>query len=427
MTIKKWILAIMLLPMAATAQTLQQCQQAAERNYPLIKQYDLIVQTTDLTVDNIAKGWLPQVTASAQATLQSDVTAFPEAMKALYQQAGITIEGMKRDQYRVGIDLQQTIYDGGAIKNQMEVARSQGQVQARLTEVTLYQVRQRVNEMYFALLLLNEQIQLNNDLMTLLNANEMKLQTMYEKGTAAQSDYLNVKAERLGVQQQLEGLLMQRSTLERIMTTFCGITVSQVVKPEAIAVAHDLAIERPELRLFDAQLRLADAQERALNAGLMPRLGLFAQGYYGYPGMNLFKDMMRRRLSLNGLVGVRLTWNMGALYTRRNDKNKLQLSRQTIENNREVFLFNTLMEQTKHHENIERYRSILLRDDEIIALRGRVRFSTESKLEHGIIDIYGLLREINNENTARQQKSVHEIEMLKEIYDLQITTNNIAR
>ena len=158
------LLILAVLSLAVQAQTLEQCQQAAERNYPLIRQYGLIEKTTALTVANIQKGWLPQVSAMAQATLQSDVTAFPDEMQQMYRQMGINMEGLKKDQYRVGIDVQQTVYDGGAISSQKEIARMQGEVLAAQNDVNLYAVRQRVNEMYFGLLLIDEQIKLNQDL-----------------------------------------------------------------------------------------------------------------------------------------------------------------------------------------------------------------------------------------------------------------------
>ena len=180
---------------------------------------------------------------------------------------------------------------------------------------------------------------------------------------------------------------------------------------------------RPELRLFDAQLRLADTQEKALDAALKPRLGVFAQGYYGYPGLNMFEDMMSRKWSLNGIIGARLTWNIGALYTRKNDKAKLQLQREVTESNRDVFLFNNNLEQIQQNENIARYQQLMADDEEIITLRSAVRKAAESKLSHGIIDVNDLVREINAENAARAQQSIHEIEMLKEMYDLIFTRN----
>ena len=416
---KIWIL--MMLPAMAQAQTLEECQRAAEQNYPLIRQYGLIEKTTSLNVANIQKGWLPQVTASAQATLQTDVTAFPDKLQTVFQQTGITMDGLKKDQYRVGIDVQQTVYDAGNIKSQKEIARRQGELQSRQNEVTMYNVRKSVNEMYFSLLLVDEQIRLNADLQTVLEGNEKKLAAMLKGGTASESDWQNVKAERLNVVQKMTGLQSQRTALARMLSIFCGIEVNGLVKPEMPENMPPSINLRPELKALDAQLRLTDAQEKALDAAMMPRLGVFAQGYYGYPGYNMFEDMMSHKFSWNGMIGARLTWNIGALYTRKNDKAKLQVQRETTEVNRERFLFDNNLEQIEQNENISRYRQMMTDDEEIISLRSSIRKAAESKLAHGIIDVNDLVREINSENKARVEQCIHEIEMLKEIYDLKIT------
>ena len=423
---RKIMLSLVMLPTAIMAQTLEECQQAAERNYPLIKQYGLIEKTTQLTVANIQKGWLPQVSASAQATYQSDVMSWPDQMKTMMTGMGTDMKGLTKDQYRVGIDVNQTLFDGGVISSQKAIARQQGKVQEAQTEVQLYNVRKRVNEMYFSLLMLDEQIVLNHDMQELLAGNERKLQAMMKSGTAAESDWQSVKAERLKVVQHATSLESQKRMLTMMLSTFCGIETNNIQKPLVKAENGELMSEshRPELRALDAQIGLLNAQEKALNAALMPKLGVFAQGYYGYPGLNMFEDMMSHKWSLNGIIGARLTWNIGALYTRKNDKAKLQLQRDLTESNREVFLFNNRMEQLQQSEEISRYKQLMNDDAEIISLRAAVRKAAESKLSHGIIDVNDLLREINQENAARVQHSMHEIEMLKEIYDNKITTNN---
>jgi outer membrane protein TolC len=420
---KKLFLALTMLPMLALGQTLEECQQAAEKNYPLIQQYGLIEKTTELTVSNIQKGWFPQVSVSVQATYQSDVTAWPGEMKTMMTGMGIDMKGLTKDQYRVGIDVQQTIYDGGVIGSQKRIAREEGKVQAAQNEVNIYNVRKRVNEMYFSLLLIDEQIKLNSDLQTLLAGNERKLESMTKRGTAAESDLLNVKAERLNVVQKATELASQKQMLLRMLSTFCGMEVREVRKPLMKADGGGMMAEnrRPELKALDAQIGLLNAQEKALDAMLMPKVGVFAQGFYGYPGLNMFEDMMRHKWSLNGIIGARVTWNIGALYTRKNDKAKLQLQRDMTENNREVFLFNNNLEQIQQNENIARYRQLMANDEEIISLRSAVRKAAESKLAHGIIDVNDLVREINQEHAAYVQQSVHEIEMLKEIYDNKYT------
>ena len=415
-------LALIILSSGSWAQTLEECQQAAEKNYPLIKQYGLIAKTTQLTVKNIQKGWLPQVTASAQATYQSAVTAWPESMQSIYQQMGLNMKGLRKDQYKIGVDLQQTIYDGGAISSQRNIAQQEGKVQEAQTETNLYQVRRRVNEMYFSLLLLNEQIQLNEDVKALLQSSEKKLFAMVKGGTAATSDLDNVRAERLSVEQQNENLKQQKLMLQRMLSVFCGLEVNNTQKPAPIQIASSVN-NRPEMRLYNSQLELTEAKEKALDTQLRPKLGLFAQGFYGYPGLNMFEDMMNRKWSLNGIVGVKLSWNVSAFYTHKNDKARLSAQREMIENAREVFLFNNKLEEIQQSENISRYQTMMKSNDEIIVLRTNVRKAAESKLAHGIIDVISLLREINNENAAKTQQSIHEIDMLKEMYNLKYTNN----
>ena len=421
---KKKIISFALIMMATViqAQTLEECQLAAEKNYPMIKQYDLISQTTQLTVRNIQKGWLPQIAIAAQATYQSDVTSWPESMKAMFQQLGINMKGLSKDQYKIGIDLQQTIYDGGTISSLRSVARQEEKVQKAQVETNLYQVRKRVNEMYFSLLLLNEQIKLNDDVKALLLSSEKKLASMLKGGTIATSDFENIRAERLSVEQQNESLKSQQQMLQHLLSTFCGIKVSNVQKPAPFETTISTN-KRPEILLFDNQLQLSSIKEKALNSQVRPKLGIFAQGFYSYPGLNIFEDMMNRKWSLNGMVGVKLSWNIGALYSLKNDKAKLRLQREMTENAREIFFFNNQLEEIQQNENIKRYHTMKQTDDEIIMLRTNIRKAAESKLSHGIIDINNLLREINNENAAKIQQTIHDIEMLKEMYNLKYTNN----
>lgn len=407
---------------AVRAQSLEECRQAAEHNYPIIRQYDLIARTTELTVRNIQKAWFPQISVTAQGSYQNKVTAWPENLQGMFAQMGIQLQGLSRDQYKVGIDVRQTLFDGGTIGSRREIARGEGAVQAAQTEVDLYKIGQRVHEMYFGLLLLDEQLRLNADVNALLRSNEAQLAAMLKGGTASAGDFENVKAERLSAEQQQTELLSQRQTLQRLLSLFCGIPVDSIRRP-AVPNLPSGENKRPELRLFDRRLQLTAAQEKAVDAQLLPQLGLFAQGYYGNPGLNLFEDMMKRRWSWNGIAGLKLTWNLSALYTHRNEKSKLRVQRELIENARQQFLFNNRLDETQQSENVRRFRAIAQRDGEIIALRTAVRKAAESKLAHGIIDVNGLLREINKENAAKTQQAIHEIDMLKAMYDQKFSHN----
>lgn len=417
------IIALTALASHARTVTLDECQRLARDNYPLIRQYDLIRQTTDFTVSNISKGWLPQISAMAQATYQSDIMTLPAPLQNILSAQGIASGELRKDQYRIGVDINQTVYDGCLISGQKKVARLEGEVQSAKTTADLYAIRERINELYFGILLLDNKIELNKDLQKLLQSNLDKLGSMLDHGVAMRSDVSSVKAEKLQARQQATELESSRKSLIDMLEVFTGTEISGLAMPPAVAVATGVN-NRPELQLFDTQIRLADARERLLNAGVLPRLSLFAQGFYGYPGYDQFDAMFDHSWKLDGMVGIRLSWNIGALYTRKNDRSKLSASRGLTEAARETFLFNSRLLEIQRTEGISKYSRLIADDREIVELRSDVRRAAESKLEHGIIDTDNLLREITRENQARVDLSTHTILMLKETYGLKYTTNN---
>lgn len=410
------------LPMMAAAQTLtlDACQQQAADHYPLTRRYGLIAGTTAVALEDIGTAWLPQVNAYAQATIQDKVVELPDALTATMRQGGLSMEGLNRSQYKVGVDVSQTLYDGGSIARSREMARRQGDVATAQNEVSLYAVRKRVNELYFGVLLTDELLRLNTDRCELLRANERQVESMLKGGIAMECDYHALKAERLTAEQAATELKSQRQQLLRQLAILTGTAVEAVVRPPMIE-PETTGCNRPELRLADARLLLTDAEEKALQSGLLPRVNIFASGYYGYPGYNMYGDMLRHRPSLNGMVGIRISWNISGLYTRKTDKARLQLQRASAENERETFLLNNRIEQLAEEEETARYRQLLDADDAIIELRGKVRRSYESKLRHGIIETTSLLQEINKENGARTARSTHEVQLLKSLYDRKYT------
>ncbi len=411
--------------LVSVAQTLtyDEAQRLAKENYPLIKRYGLISQTEQLTLSNISKGWLPQVSAHANATYQSDVMSLPEAMEQLMASYGSDVLGLKKDHYDVGISVSQQVYDGGAISAQRRVTKAQTKVDEAQNDVDLYAVRESVDEIFFSILLTDERLDLNKEHQILLESNEDKLRKMAGGGVATLADADAVKAERLTARQQQTQLESTRRALLQVLSIYVGQDVDGVERPsepESLSLGGgDMAMgNRPELELFNQRLALADAQEKALKSGLLPKLGVFAEGFYGYPGYNTFEDMLSHDWSWNGMIGAKLTWDIGSLYTNSNDKRKIAAQRQDIETARETFLFNTRLQSANESETIRGYRDMIAEDDDIIALRRGVRQSAEAKLNHGIVDVNDLLQEINRENQALINKSTHEVEMLQHIYSL---------
>ena len=413
---KRFLLMLGLsLALTTRGETLEECRQLAGQNYPLVARYDLIRQTEQFTLSNIARSWLPQIGLAAQATYQSAVTELPEALQSILSAQGMSVRGLNPLQYRGSLDVQQTLYDGGMSQASRNVARAQTAVEEARNDVELYKVRERVNDLYFGWLLVEERLQLNESLLTLLSANVDRIEALYRHGIAMGSDVDLLRAEMAGVSQQRTELEASRTSLRQVLSLFCGRDITQVVKPDRLLPTQGV---RPELTLFDQQLQLIDAREKSLRAQLRPRLGLFAQGYYGYTGLDMYRDMFHRSPTLNGLVGARLSWNLSSLYTHRNDRSRLQLGRQEVEAARQTFLFNQSLLSTQEQQNIARYQQLMAQDEEIVQLRRSVRQAAEAKLQGGIIDTSNLLQELTREHQAAINQSLHEVEYLKAIYEL---------
>lgn len=420
-------IALMLLAAASMitlhGQTLDECRRLAREHYPEIRQYDLIALTEQYDLSNAARAWIPQVTLSGQASWQSDTPTFPGALGEILASRGLQMEGIRREQYRAAIDVSQTIWDGGHSRATKELAQAEAAEERLRTEVDLYALQSRVDDLYFGILLLDERLTQTTVQISLLESNLARMRSCVANGTATKSDADAIEAELLTVRQTLEQIEASRASYGRMLEIFIGqpLAAEGLERPDEPALG-DVPL-RPELALFEAQAQRIDVRRKALNSALMPRFSAFAQGYYGYPGQDMFQSMRSSDGTLNALVGVRMSWNIGALYTRRNDLGKLRTARQQIDIQRDIFHFNTRLQTTREEGEIARLRKAVASDTRIVELRRAVRVAAESQLENGVIDTTDLLRKITDETTAALNRSTHEIELLQTLYQLKHTLN----
>lgn len=423
---KRWVvigLLGVLIGVPSWAQTLEECQQLACDHYPEIRQYDLIRQSKQYDLSNAARSWLPQVSFSAQATWQNRVPEFPSALSGMLEQAGVSLRGLDKDQYKVALEVNQTIWDGGQSQADRRVIEATADEHRQATEVDLYAVKGRVNDLYFGILLLEERLGQTDLTIALLQSNLDKVRSLVTNGVAMQTDADAVEAELLSVQQQRVQIEASRESYRRMLELFIGQRLAErLERPELVeAVSGESA--RPELAWIDAQQERLAAQELSVKSATRPRFGVFAQGYYGYPGLDYFAGMVSTDWTWNALIGVKMSWNFGAYYTKKNRLSNLRVAKQQLDIQRDVFLFNTDLQVAEEQGNISRLRRALADDDRIVALRRSVREAAESKLRNGVIDTNDLLRKITDEASARSARSLREVELLKAIYELKYTIN----
>jgi len=297
--------------------SIEDCYQKTQANYPLIKQYNLIEQTKEYNLSNANKGYLPQITVSAKATYQSEVTQLPVDFSQLGIPA-MTIPTLSKDQYGASIDINQTIWDGGIISSQKEKLRAAAEVEKKNIEVNIYAINERVNQLYFGILFTGEQIRQIELLQEELQNNHDKIKAFIQNGIALPSDLDAVKVEQLKAQQNKSRLNKTKIIYVTMLSMLIGEDLNEYtefVKPEAIRPEIE-QFKRPELYLFQAQIKNFEARNQEITAAVMPKLGLFVTGGYGKPGLN----MLDNEFAPYYIGGVRLSWNIGSFYTQKNAK-----------------------------------------------------------------------------------------------------------
>lgn len=422
------LLALSFLNSSAFGQlNIDQCQEKARKNYPQIKQYSLIEQTGAYNISNANKGYLPQLSFSAQATYQSDVTEIPASLGQILSQLtgqNVTIASMSKDQYKMVAELQQTIWDGGMISSQKEQIKATTELEKQKLEVDLYTIKERVNQIFFGILALNEQKIQIDLLQKELQTNYEKIKAYMQNGVANQADLDMIRVEQLKVKQKKAELnAIQKSYREMLAVMIADTTALTAALEKPVFdtdMNREFGIKRPELKLFDAQTSLFASQVKMIRAGNLPKLGVFGQGGYGNPGLNMFNPGFTPYY----ILGAKLTWNFSGLYSQANHLQKIALNKQTVASQKETFLFNTNLKVVNAQNEIAKIKEQIKSDDEIIALRKNIKKAAEVKVENGTLTVTDLIREINAESAAIQDKALRQIQLSMAIYNLKNITNN---
>lgn len=404
--------------------TIEQCLDAARDNYPLIRQYDLLSVTEAIDLSDINKGWLPRLGLYAQGTVQNVVPSFPAALSSVMQQLGSSNRGIGKVQYKVGLDVNQTIWDGGASTASRELTRRQTAVNRARLDVEMYAIRQRVESIYFGILLLELQIKQAEMSQNVYSVNLERMRAMLANGTAMRSDVDMLEAQWLTIGQQIASARSTVKGYREVLSIFTGLDItSETLTTPSVELPLNDTNSRPELALFDAQQALNASRVKSIDVTLRPKVGFFAQTYYGYPGIDYFKAMQSRDLTLNILAGVKVSWSIDAFYTRHNALNKVDVAKREIESQRATFLFNSSMQTQSQTEAIRGIEAVMADDARIVELRRNVRLAAESQLRNGIIDATALTTKINDETQAMYTAVYHTIQRLQAIYALKNTLN----
>ncbi|MEQ8362099.1 MAG: TolC family protein [Cyclobacteriaceae bacterium] len=414
------ILLFWIAPLLAQAQnplTIEMCHELARNNYPLIQQKQLIEQSTEFSIANIRSGQLPQISINAQATYQSDVTQVPIAAP------GFDIEPLSKDQYKIYGEVSQSLYDGGAIKGQKSLTENKARVDDQQLEIELYKIKERINQLYFGILLVDEQTAQIVLLQKDLDRSIHRAESAVKNGTAFKMSIELLQAENLKATQRM----IEAQSMRQAYITMLGYFINQSLdentelsRPTVLTFDDQPVLTRPELTLFNYQQELLGAQYELRKSKTLPRVGLFLQGGYGKPALNQLKN----EFDTYYLGGIRLNWSLSGFYNSKRDKQLRDLNLQQVNAQKEVFEFNTTLLTTQQKQELNKLNKLIEVDNKIIELRTSIKTTAEAQQENGVITTNDYLRELNAEDQAKQNRLLHEMQLLMALYAYQNTIGN---
>ncbi len=395
--------------------TLNECYQLAEQNYPLVKQMELIEKSKSFTLSNTNKAALPQVNIAGQATYQSDVTSLPIKIP------GTTIPTMDKDQYKIYAEVTQTLTDQYTIKQQKELQKSNSEVETKRLEIELYKLKERINQLYFGVLLINEQLNQTSILEKDIQANLNKLKAALANGVAIRSNVDQLSAELLKINQRKEELFANKTAYTEMLSAFTGKHFSEsTVFVEPIVLQTSQAINRTELKLYDAQINNLSIQQKITGTKSLPKVALFFQGGYGRPTLN----MLNNDFDTYYIGGLKMNWNISSYYTQKKEKSILSINQEILSKQKETFVFNSNLMLTQQETEIKKFQNLMNTDKEIIALRERISKASNVQLENGTITMNDYITNVNAEDQAKQNLILHQIQYLLSQYNYNYTSGN---
>jgi outer membrane protein TolC len=402
---------------AQTKLTLDECYSKARENYPLIKQKAYIEQSKDYSVSNVWKGYFPQATISGQATYQSDVTSIPISLP------GFKIDQLTKDQYKAVAEVTQTIYDGGIMATQADIQRANAEADDQKVEVELLKVKDRINQIYFGILLYDKQIAQTELVKNDVEANLSKLTAALKNGTATQPNVDVMKAELLKTNQKEIELKASRKSFVEMLGLLINLPLEETVEfsqPNEISVSESEEINRPEIKMYSLQQKMINEQNGLTLAKILPKANLFFQGGYGKPTLNMLKN----NFDWYYTAGARLTWAVSNFYTYGNENEINELNRKSVEAQKETFLLNTNLTLKQQNGEIEKLKKLIEVDRQIIEIRTSVKNAAQSQLDNGVITSSDYVRELDAEDQAKENLSIHTIQLLLAQQNYNLTKGN---
>lgn len=387
--------------------TLRDCYDMAAKRSSLAGEKEAYNSIWQLKDENLSKSWLPSFDANGSLVYNSEVVDLSKQFAGLPMPA---VPLMPHDQYKLTIDINQMIYDGGVVKKTRAAEQADLKVNQQMTETDLYKLRSQINSCYFSILLIERQKELLGNYSELIGKRLKSMQSALENGMILKSDIDVMSSEKIKIELQLNEAEIRRSSLISVLSDLTGQPIapgSTFILPQ-IADQHDTLLLRPELMVFDLRKEQLEAGLGVIATKRLPKaFGFATLGYGNPPGSNFFRD----EFAPYYIVGAGIKWNIWDWNKVKNEKQQIKLQQVILENRKSDLTDNLRRSLDLKESEIRSYENAISRDEELIGLRKRITASAESQYGNGSITATELLNEMNSEKQAEINSEIHKINL----------------
>lgn len=391
--------------------TLDDCYALANKNYPIAKQTELLQQKSGFEIESLNKGKLPKIDLNAQATYQSAVTGLPIPLP--------NVTPLNKDQYRATLDINQLLYNGGLIDVNSKLKESQTKTQQQQVAVNLYQIKTKINQLYFSILLVQERKAILLLKQEQLNTKIKEVKSGVKFGAILPASEKVLEAENLKIKQQLIEIQFDKKRfLENLATlTFSTFDENTILEEAIFLNENSKDTNRPELKLFDLQNEQIEVSKEVISKNNLPKINAFGQAGYGNPGLNMLDSSFQTFY----MVGLKANWNVFDWNKSKTEKQALSISSAIISTEKETFLLNNNLQLQEMENEISKTESVLKTDLDIIDLREYVVKSADAQLKNGVITSSEYLVELTNLYESKTNQKLHEIQLALAKANYQVT------
>ncbi len=395
--------------------SIEECYQWSRANYPLLKQLDIIDKSSQYSLSNASNGNLPQINLNGQATYQSAVTELPINIP------NMEIPSIDKDQYKIYGEIYQPLTGFTKVKILKNLIAHESEIEKQKVEIDLYKLKDRINQLYFGVLLITEKIQQYKIIQSDIDSALVKVKAAIENGTATITDRQLLNVERISIDQQIDENRANKSAFLEMLSSLTGKNISEesiILEPTSSVIST--TNNRSELQLFNLQSQSVNLLQTQLNKTLIPNIGLFAQGGYGRPALNFLSN----EFDFYYIGGIKFNWNISSLYNHKSTRKSLNLMTEKISVQKETFLLNISLTESQQSAEISKYQNLIKTDKDIIELREKVLNTAKVQLNNGLITTIDYVKFLNDVNKAKQKQLLHETQLLLSQYNLKTTTGN---